>query len=188
MNQNTVTWNLCTCHPHPHSWIYSVLDPTACPIQLTTGDTGSAPLTALSYSLKHIRADHLWRQEAPAHSIVHTVLRICSADILSNANMLRLLHRSVCLGYPCSPVELLRCLALPLLPIFHMGQESFITSHILAISPSCWPAQTPLCATLLRSITGYFAPTQTSVLISMPNNMFQSCWSNQPNTPTQKLA
>ena len=81
----------------------------------------------------------------------------------------------VCLGSPCSPAELLRCLALPLPPVFHMGQKSFITSHILAISPSCWPAQTPWCTTLLRSITGYFAPTQTSVLISMPNNVFQPC-------------
>jgi len=52
-----------------------------------------------------------------------------------------------------------------------MGQESFITSHILPISPSCWPAQAPWCTTLLRSNTGYFAPTQTSVLISMPNNV-----------------
>jgi hypothetical protein len=104
-------WNLCTCHPHPHSWTYSPLDPTACPVQLATGDTGSAPLTASTCSLKHILEDQLWQQKAPAHSTVYTVLIVCSADILSNANMLRLLHRSVCLGSHCSPAELLRCLA-----------------------------------------------------------------------------
>ena len=121
------------------------------------------------------------------HSIVHTVLIICSPDILSIANMLRLIHRSVWLGSPCSPAEMLTCLALPLPLVFHMGQEAFITSHILAISPSCWPAQTPWCAILLRSITGYFTPTQTSFLISMHNNMFQPYWSDQPNTLTQEI-
>jgi len=142
MNQNTVTWNLCTCHPH--SWTNSALDPTACPVQLTTGDTCSAPLTALSCSLKHVCENQLWQQEAPANSTVHTVLIICSADILSNCKVLRLLHRSVCLGSPCSSAELLRCLALPLPTVFHMGQESFITSHILPISPSCLTCSDPL--------------------------------------------
>jgi len=37
---------------------------------------------------------NLRQPEASAHSIVHTVLIICSADILSNAIMLRLLHLS----------------------------------------------------------------------------------------------
>jgi hypothetical protein len=187
MNQNIVNWNLCTCHPHPHSWTYSAVDPTVCPVQLTTGDTDSAPLPALSCSHKRICEDQLWQQEAPAHSTVHTVLIICSADILSNANMLTLLHQSVCLGSPYSPAQLLRCLAWPLPPVFNMGQESCIISHIMAISPSCWPAQTPWCTTLLRSITGYFAPTQTSVLISLPNNLSQPCWSDQPNTLTQEI-
>jgi hypothetical protein len=170
MNQNIVTWNLCTCHPHPHSWTYS------------------APLTASSCSLKHIREDQLWQQEAPAHSTVHTVLIICSADILRNANMLRLLHQSVCLGSPCSPAELLRCLAWPLPPIFHMGQESRITSHILAIPPSYWPAQTPWCATLLRSITGYFTPTQSSLVcliacLSHADPISQIPWLERSHAP-----
>ena len=56
----------------------------------------------------------------------------------------------------------------PLPPVFNMDQESCITSHILVISPSCWPAQ-------------------TSVLISMPNNLSQPCWSHQPNTLTQEI-
>jgi hypothetical protein len=97
--------------PQPHSWTYSAPDPTACPIQMTTGDTGWATLPALSCSLEHICEDQLWQQQAPANSTFHTVLIICSASIFSNANMLRLLHRSVCVGPPCSPAELLRCLA-----------------------------------------------------------------------------
>jgi len=110
---------------------YSTLDPTACPIQLTTGDTDSAPLTALNCSLKHIHEDKLWQQEAPANSTVHTVLITCSANILSNANMLRLLHRSVCLGSPCSSVELLRCLALPLPTVFIWAK------NLLSLHTSC---------------------------------------------------
>jgi len=41
--------------------------------------------------------------------------------------------------------------------------------------------------THLSHFTGYFAPTKTAVLMSMPNNMFQSCWSDQPNTLTQEI-
>ena len=172
MNQNTVTWNLCTCYPHPHHPFFNLLSPWPYCLSNST-DYWWYWLSSID-CLKLFPQTHKW-----GYSVGTTEHKGVKEKTQSLWKLTECIQDNRSSGVTALT-------AAPWLPLLQPCRAAELYGLTSTTSLS-YGSRIFYHFTHLSHFTGYFAPTQTAVLMSMPNNMFQSCWSDQPNTLTQEI-